>query len=164
MVGQGTVLNIFVFDVDPHEAARQHCDRHVVKMILEAAQMLSTTYHVCGDAPSIAYRPTHKNHPCTVWARTSTTNYRWLVDYGLALCKLYTLRYHRVHKSEAVIVALVPPPSCVPIGGLTPFAQAMPDQYRDSDAALAYQRYFIAEKSHIATWHDGPPYWWPEDV
>ena len=39
-------MNIFILDESPGCAARQHCDKHVVKMIIESAQMLSTTHRV----------------------------------------------------------------------------------------------------------------------
>jgi hypothetical protein len=37
-------MNIFVLDKDPHAAAHYHCDKHVVKMILEAGQMLCAAH------------------------------------------------------------------------------------------------------------------------
>ena len=39
-------MNIFCLDQDPHLAARMHCDKHVVKMILEYGQMLSTAHRM----------------------------------------------------------------------------------------------------------------------
>lgn len=35
-------MNIFVLDYNPQKAALYHCDKHVVKMILESAQILSS--------------------------------------------------------------------------------------------------------------------------
>jgi hypothetical protein len=35
-------MNIFVLSRCPRAAARLHCDKHVVKMILETAQLLYT--------------------------------------------------------------------------------------------------------------------------
>ena len=74
-------MNIFYLDEDTEICAQYHCDKHVVKMILEYAQILCTVLHELGqEAP---YRPTHRNHPCTVWARESLDNWIWL----RALCQ-----------------------------------------------------------------------------
>ena len=39
-------MNIFYLDKRPDDAAKMHCDKHCVKMILEYAQMLSTAHRV----------------------------------------------------------------------------------------------------------------------
>jgi hypothetical protein len=39
-------MNIFYLDKDPIKAAEYSCDKHVVKMILESAQMLCTAHRV----------------------------------------------------------------------------------------------------------------------
>ena len=151
-------MNIFVLHHDPQVAAEMMCDKHVVKMILETAQMLCTVIasHGC-DTP---YRPTHKKHPCTIWAGESRANWNWLVSHGLALCSEYTKRYNKVHKSERVIkwcrdsnINL----SCV---RLTPFAQAMPEEYKNECPITAYRAYYRGEKSHFAKWKTQAPYWW----
>jgi hypothetical protein len=134
------------------------CDKHVVKMLVETAQLLSTVWHECAapeDVPALAYRPSHQRHPCAIWARTSSMNYFWLHDHGLAMADEYTLRYAgRRHASRAVIEARrVPPLECVPVGALTPFAQCMPDQYkREGDPVAAYRAYYLGDKSRFATW------------
>jgi len=104
-------VNIFVLHTDPVRAARYHCDRHVVKMTLETAQLLSTALALENpdqavqlQAAGLIYRPTHRNHPCAQWAAESLANYRWLARLGLALAEEYSYRYQgRVHKSAAVI-------------------------------------------------------------
>ena len=64
-------MNIFYLSRDPHEAARLQCDRHVVKMILETAQMLCTAHrYLDGDerADKLGmYKTAHLNHPSTKW-------------------------------------------------------------------------------------------------
>lgn len=140
-------MNIFALSNDPHTAALFHCDKHIVKMPLETAQMLCTVYGA--GAP---YKPTHANHPCTVWARASTENYRWLVQLGVSLCEEYTYRYHKTHKCQAIIESLSEPPANVPVGERTPFAQAMPNECQHTDAVLAYQRYYAVHKQHLAAW------------
>lgn len=143
-------MNIFILDEDIATCARYHNDKHVVKMILESAQMLCTTLHESGgDAP---YRSTHKNHPCTIWARQSLSNWRWLRDLALALNEEFKYRYDKStdHKS-ATIVKSLPEPN-IPDIGLTPFAQAMPDEYKTADAVEAYRNYYKGEKAEIAQW------------
>jgi hypothetical protein len=82
------VMNIFVLSRNPRRAAEQHCDKHVVKMILETAQLL---YSAHPDKPhEAAYKRTHANHPCAIWARTSLANYQWLCALGFWLCQEYS--------------------------------------------------------------------------
>ena len=89
-------MNIFYLDKDPVVAAQMMCDKHVVKMILESAQMLSTAHRVL-DGDTYAnkvglYKMAHKNHPSTIWARSSIENYDWLSGHMQALMKEYTYR------------------------------------------------------------------------
>lgn len=151
-------MNIFVLDTNPQRAAQYHNDKHVVKMILETAQILSTINHKHGvDAP---YKATHHNHPCVLWAEQSTANYQWLVTLGFALCEEYTHRYNKIHKSVSALVATAFPPDSIPEGELTPFAQAMPDDCKNSDAVIAYRNYYIKYKQALASWKNRPaPEW-----
>ena len=72
-------MNIFYLHDDPEVCAKSHCDKHVVKMILEYSQLLSTAHHELDGEPSIeCYKSTHKNHPSALWARTNRSNYNWL--------------------------------------------------------------------------------------
>ena len=82
-------MNIFVLDYNPKRAAQMQCDKHVVKMPLETAQILCSAFEP-GTAP---YKRTHYNHPCSVWGRESKVNYKWLIEHGLALSDEYTYRY-----------------------------------------------------------------------
>ena len=152
-------MNIFVLHNDPAIAASMSCDKHVVKMILETAQMMSTIAHSHGhNAP---YRSTHKNHPCTLWAGKSASNWQWLVTHGLALCKEYTKRYGKVHKSEEVIRWCARLSLGFPEKNLTPFAQAMPPQYKRDCVVEAYRAYYHGEKSKFAKWaHSPAPHRW----
>lgn len=148
-------LNIFVLDTNPKLAAAMLCDKHIVKMVLESAQMLCTVY---GDGAP--YKPTHKNHPCTRWAQKSQQNFAWLCEHAHAMCAEYERRYKRTHKSQAVI-CFCSELSTLPSIGLTSFAQAMPDQYKDKDAVVAYRAYYKGEKSTLAVWKHSPqPSWW----
>ena len=151
-------MNIFILDQDPKIAATMLCDKHVVKMILETAQMLCTISHGLGNAAP--YRATHKNHPCTLWAAKSKENWDWLLEHGIEMSEEYTRRYGRVHKSLAVIQWCANIPNPPAASALTPFAQAMPIQYKDDCAVTAYRNYYAGEKSGFAKWKTSPPSWW----
>ena len=72
-------MNIFVLHKDPKIAAQMACDKHVIKMILETAQMLCTAARTKGAwAP---YKQTHKKHPCTLWAAATKANWVWLTTH-----------------------------------------------------------------------------------
>lgn len=152
-------MNIFVLHDDPTIAASMSCDKHVVKMILETAQMLSTVAHSHGQVPP--YRATHKNHPCTVWAGETKANWDWLIAHGLALSAEYTARYGKVHKSQLAIEWCRDNPAVLAAGLRTPFRLAMPDQYKRDDPVKSYRAYYFGEKSGFAKWaHSPTPGWW----
>ena len=97
-------MNIFVVDEDPIVSATQLCDKHVVKMIVEGCQMLSTIHRIGGShviyAPVNLYKASFQNHPCTIWARESSENYMWLADHTRALSFEYTHRYGKIHAAH----------------------------------------------------------------
>tara|TARA_B100000029_G_scaffold457708_1_gene486650 strand:- start:1312 stop:1857 length:546 start_codon:yes stop_codon:yes gene_type:complete len=153
-------MNIFYLDSDPYVAAKMHCDKHVVKMILESAQMLSTAHRVL-DGDEYAderglYKMAHKNHPCTIWARSSTDNYVWLNRLFGALCKEYTYRYGKHHASERLLAPLAKVPNGLDFTdihyGFTEPPQCMPDYCKGEETVKAYQTYYIVEKSDFAKW------------
>lgn len=152
-------MNIFVLDYNPKLAAEYHCDRHVLKMVLETAQILSTTHSYFETGVGGLYKPTHKNHPCNVWVRQSRENYLWTLNLGRWLLYEYEKRYHRVHKTAEVMERLVSIPKSMPYGPMTKFAQAMPEEYQREDAVEAYRAYYIGEKAPICTWKTEVPYW-----
>lgn len=143
-------MNIFVLDEDPVKAARMQCDAHVVKMILESAQMLSTAVReVTGYEGDEIYKRTHLNHPCSIWARESYQNFRWLFRHAMSLCFEYAERYGKTHKSMKVInqcMGILANSCKAHWGRKTPFAQAMPDEYKDKDAVVAYRNYYKYDK------------------
>ncbi len=155
-------MNIFYLDRDPEIAAQMLCDKHVVKMILESAQMLSTAHRVLdGDeyADRVGlYKMAHKNHPSTIWVRHSYQNYKWLYTHMIALMQEYTYRYGKHHATER----LIEPLGNFPIGLREAFKnsfktytdppQCMPDHCKNEDTVSAYQTYYIIEKSNFATW------------
>ena len=150
-------MNIFVLDQDPEKAAQYHCDKHVVKMILETAQIMSTVViSKLPKAADVLYKPTHRNHPCTLWAGESLDNFLWLSALGLNLCEEFEYRYDKVHKSKAVIQ------NALTLGAmgilnwdkdeLTPFAQAMPLEYQNGNPVKAYRDYYRYEKTKLLTY------------
>ena len=161
-------MNIFVLDKTPEIAAKYHSDQHVVKMILESAQMACTTYHLFGlDAP---YRMTHANHPCTQWVRESRSNYLWLYRLAYSLNEEYKFRFRKAvnHKSWDVFATLHREKYGLleetkfqrPLTSLTNFAQAMPEQYRSDDGIEAYRRYYALAKIPNARYtFRNVPYW-----
>lgn len=152
-------MNIFYLDEVPKLAAQAHCDKHVVKMILETAQIICTVAHQHG-APA-DYRPTHRNHPCVRWAGQSRANLNFLYSLGLALGSEYTFRYGKTHKSLRPMTSAV-----TSVYGLLPTApftrppQCMPEVYRQSDTVAAYRDYYRTEKAPILTYTRRPrPEW-----
>lgn len=115
-------------------------------MILESCQLMSTAHHILGSGGPL--KKTHVNHPCAQWVRQSSENYDWLHNLTVELCKEYTYRYNKHHKydREGTLANLKQHPFLLPKGPMTPFAQAMPDQYRNIDAVTAYRNYYIGEK------------------
>lgn len=148
-------MNIFYLDRDPHIAARMLCDQHVVKMILETCQMLCTAHHVLDGPNEWGYKPTHINHPSTVWARTTNNNYNWLYCHLQGMAQEYTRRYRRQHESWIKMNDLVrTPPLNIPIGPLTQPPQCMPAMYKQPDAMYAYRLYYALDKSEFARYKD----------
>ena len=154
-------MNIFVLDKCPYRAAEQQCDKHVVKMVLETGQMLSTIHRQYGNHHNTLYKATHAHHPCTVWARTNRSNYNWLYDHFCALANEYLYRYDKSHKSFIQLYPVVQyPPDGMPDGELTPFALAMPEEYKGDDPVESYRRYYTGEKADFLTYtRRQAPYW-----
>lgn len=143
-------MNIFVLSDSIEEAAQFHCDKHIVKMPLESAQILCTCIHNKGALSP--YKPTHRNHPCTLWANKNMTNFCWLTDFGEALCHEYTYRYGKVHKCLDVIRYCRGFASLFEDAELTQFIQAMPDYCKRDNPVEGYREYYIREKADIAKW------------
>ena len=144
-------MNIFFLSRNPKQAARLHCDKHVVKMIIETAQLLYSAHWML-NAEGLnekAYKIAHKNHPCSIWVRTSISNYMWLASLGWWLCKEYQYRYgdHKTHKTEEHIIWLLNnPPKYIPNLGFTNPVLAMPDEYKTEDPIHSYKLYYIESK------------------
>ena len=173
-------MNLFILSLDPARAAEEMMDKHVNKILLEAVQMLCTAMRVLEPElnESVAnslYKLAHKNHPVTIWCRTSRANFIWTLDLVDALHAEWKYRYGhpetKIHKSYQVAQILranIPADDKFPSPesrGVTPFALAMPVEYKDpeGDAVKSYRAYYMSpEKRRIATWtkRRSAPSWW----
>lgn len=167
-------MNIFILHKDIKTNTQFYCDQHVRKMILETAQLLSFAQYETDNKikyPRI-YKDSksHHNHPCAKWLYRSKDNYKYLAKLGMALCKEYTFRFGKIHKTQKVMEYLkshVPP---LPDIGMTPFELCMPKEYhfislvKDKtvfrDAIKSYKRYYRVEKQ---TFKRGPAIWTKRD-
>jgi hypothetical protein len=165
-------MNIFFIHENPVISAMSMTDKHVVKMIIESAQLMSTAhrlldgkrniihvvrkshikslnchYELPEDLENVMYKLTHQNHPSAIWTRSSAHNYMWLYQHFIALCNEYTRRYNRTHLTYTKLHrALRYPPKNIPVGTFTYPPQAMPNIYKHSDTVIAYRKYYTAEK------------------
>lgn len=147
-------MNIFYLHSDPVKAANVQYNKHVVKMILESAQMLCTAHYVYGSdeqKANVPYRKAHLNHPSTIWARQSRSNYMWLYEHMIALGKEYTRRYGKEHLTitKCREFLSIPPQELYDEAFSEP-PQCMPDKYKvDNDAVTAYWNYYENEKHTV---------------
>lgn len=147
-------MNIFFLSSNPKTCAKYHCDKHVVKMILEYTQLLCSAWHVTDPEHEIynpPYKLTHKNHPCAIWTRQTKENYTWLCNLAIELCKEYTYRYSKIHKCQPLIEELkknIPKLS----NGWTYPPKAMPDECKKDTTLLSYITYYKYNKSHLHSW------------
>lgn len=160
-------MNIFYLHPKATRCARWHCDKHVVKMILETAQLLYTAHWILAKAAGVApalstapapasrptdhgYLPIHNaKHPCAIWTRASLQHYRWLCELGLALCLEFRHRFgDKAHSCEKHILWLLfHPPAQLADNGWTQPPKAMPDEYkRSADSVVCYRAYYKENK------------------
>lgn len=170
-------MNLFILDKDPVIAAQQQCDKHVVKMIVESGQMLSTVHrmldgqlvkrpsksgrtqvkyyeHKDSTMESVLYKAVHFNHPCTVWSRESSANYEWHYQHFIALCDEYTHRYDKVHKTDTQLRSVLKVlPQNIPHGSLTQFKLAMksnPECMFESDPVKSYRLFYQTKQARFS--------------
>lgn len=144
-------MNIFLLCMFPRKCAKMHIDAHVRKMIIEYAQLLSTTHRVLGPVSdaydSILYRRTHLNHPCAKWVRESAMNYCLLYELFVALCDEYIFRFGKKHLTDQKlrdVLRNLPP--TIPRRPMTKFPQAMPDTYKTEGVCDAYRAFYSGSK------------------
>jgi hypothetical protein len=167
-------MNIFVLDQNPKTAAKMHCDKHVVKMVVELYQQLGSALRRHGATDDVmpftkkgtALKGGYHDHPCTRWTGDTRDNFMWACIHALALSEEYTHRYDKVHFCHDGIKQMAKMSWMIPIGSLTPFAQAMPDEFKNQDAVQAYRDYYNINKRESITckWDKGrpEPSWWTE--
>jgi hypothetical protein len=168
-------MNIFVLDESPRQSAKYHCDKHVVKMIVESAQMLSTVHRMLDGTetrkPSksgkrmikywthpkwedVLYKAVHMNHPCTVWTRETDRNYAWHYELFWNLCREYEHRYCKCHATWKLLGDILKNvPQNIPSGRRTPFAQAMgsnPECINNSDPVQAYRDFYETKQTRFS--------------
>ena len=180
-------MNVFVLSECPVESAKMMCDKHIPKMVVESAQMLSTAHRMLDGTPErrrsksgktmqqyytfgdnrddMYYLAVHKYHPCTTWTMASEANYQWHYKHFRALADEYTFRRGKVHATFKKLDKLLSQtPKNIPDVGLTEFAQAMnhyPQCKVPGDAVAAYRNYYHEAKP-FAKWDWGrpAPSWW----
>jgi hypothetical protein len=177
-------INIFYVHTDPVIAAQSMVDRHVVKMILETAQLLSTAHRVIdgveyagqsqsgrkakrwrlsGNADAIMYAATHINHPSAVWVRENSANYVWLYEHLLALGREYTYRYGRTHLTIDKLKDILKeaPEQITESKVMTKMPSCMDKQYIVSlDPIVNYRNYYNYGKTDLLRWTDREPPGW----
>lgn len=164
-------MNIFYLDSDPKVAARQICNVHVNKMIIESCQMLSVAHHELdgSNAPEGIMARSHTNHPSSIWVRQNLNHYKWLFKYTLELCSIYTDRSNKIHKCfEERLPILATPPKNITKGMFTPPPACMPDEFKHkTSVARSYRAYLNAKYLEWSTrdkpmkieFHHGKPEW-----
>lgn len=170
-------MNVFYLHHDPVICAKQHNDKHVVKMIVEYAQIMSTNHRVLDGTPyttlskngrkvqrwrlgdnveNVLYKACHVNHPSTVWARQSNNNYQWLYCLWVELCKEYTHRYGKDHKTWVDLHDyLWMVPHNIPVGPKTqptPAMKKFPQCIVEGDSVASYRNYYHEAKQHFNRW------------
>lgn len=140
-------MNIFFTNIDPFVSAQEHCLIHQNKMIIEYAQLLSSAHHLLDEKEAISgiYKATHKNHPSAIWTRSGQYQYEWVLDCALELCRLYTQRTGKIHKTQAVLETLRELPKNIPLVDWKNPPVCAPDAYKAiavfKGATVAYQAY-----------------------
>jgi len=144
-------MNIFYLHRNPFKAAKYQYNKHVVKMVLESAQMLCTAHHHYGNGDNVPYKKAHYNHPSTIWVRESNEHYEWLYYHMLALGAEYKKRYSKTHLViEKCLQPLLNRPPGIPKVSFKQPPQCMPDEYKANSSIDAYWNYYIGEKHTVA--------------
>lgn len=162
-------MNIFYLHNNAQICAMYHCDKHVCKMIIESAQMLSTAHRLIdGDKYADShnlYAKTHYNHPSAIWVRKSHKNYKWLYKLLSSLTDEYTVRYDKHHKTSQLLDALSKAPDNIVNAKFTEPPQCMPDEYKNKNTITAYRNFYIGEKARFAKWKctEIPDWFLPEE-
>lgn len=153
-------MNIFATDSDTSICATYHTDKHIVKMPLEMAQMVSFVYHhkELWDKPIpqllMSYSPTHDKHPCSLWMQENLSNFYWSCELGIKLVEEYRFRYNSQKHERCLLIfqwALDNLPE-VEIDLMTPFAKAMPEEFKVDCSIESYRNYYKFGKTELHQW------------
>lgn len=182
-------MNIFFLDKDPAVCAKMHVDKHVVKMVIEYAQLLSTAHRIIdGDMyigkttlgrnikrwrhpdpvlENILYKASHIGHPSQKWCMENEDNYQWLASLWVELCKEYTYRYGKVHMTQHKLDGILQnSPKNLKSGVWRQPPPAMshyPECIVEGDSIASYHNYYVAAKKSFAIWSKrGTPVWFSE--
>ena len=169
-----TKMNIFYLHEDPIQNAKWHIDKHIVKMPIEYAQLMSTAHRLLDgemylgktaigrnikrwklydEREDILYKASHINHPSAIWVRESIENYFQMYKLYMAVLAEFTNRYGKIHGSSKPSIALIRPPSNIPMVKGTQLPQCMPEMCKvKNNPILAYRNYYIVEKNSFASW------------
>ena len=159
-------MNIFYLDTRPRISAQYHCDKHVVKMILESAQMICTVANELTGKQVAPYKSTHKNHPCVKWMQEDYINFSYVLNlmWYLDEERKYRFGSNKTHTSvekihDSGIITLIM--QYLPERALTEIPLCMPDACKvRNDAVQSYRNYYVREKKHLHKWtRRGMPYW-----
>lgn len=159
-------MNIFYTDHDPVQAAQSLPDKHVVKMPVEAVQMLVSACLRHGIQPNVitlagtVHRGGYAKHPSTLWAGENYSNAYWTWQWGIALCAEYTKRYGKTHFAEGQLRQLIKFLYQIPNGHLSAPALAMPDECKTTDPVESYRnciRTKVADRPMSFVWNKGTP-------
>jgi hypothetical protein len=150
-------MNIFALSEEPGLAAQAHTDKHVVKMITESAQIMSTVLIGLGVEDERLYKETHQHHPCVRWAATNKENFFWLHSLLFELIKEYDYRWPanaglKFLRAREIADASLSYLHLLPLGQRTPFAL--------HGTVAGYRRHYVANKLKSACWtRREPPKW-----
>jgi hypothetical protein len=164
-------MNIFYVDANPLLAAQALCNKHVNKMIVETAQILSNCYSLermaepdCPRTQAGSPRKhSYPHHPCCKWVQKSFENWQWLVAHGLSLEMERLYRGFEPHFSVEFIKWCGNNKPVFIESDFTMPPQAMPDEYKMENPVEAYRRYYNEYKRNTIQmkWtRRNPPEWW----
>lgn len=168
-------MNIFILDRDPVKAAQMQCDKHVCKLTVESAQMLSTAHRILDgveemrpsksgkrmvkywrhrnpNLENVLYRVAHQNHPCTIWTMRSNNNYNWHYVHFAALCDEYKYRYGKTHLTDTKLREILStPPTNIDVGYLTqqPLAMKSNPECMFEDVVKSYRAYYQTKQDRF---------------
>lgn len=158
-------MNVFVLDMDLLKCAEYHTDKHVVKMITETVQLLSSAYYSTNEEEVAPYKISHYNHPWARWARTTVSNRWWLSCLGIALYGEYKYRYgDKHHRGGDLIIYMRQFPPALSEGGLTQMPMCMPEECKIGGVVESYREYYRRHKKHIFKWTGRDKPFWIERI